>query len=474
MPDDNKITRRDLLTSSAVLGMGAAGLMSAEAAGNKSKNNSGNAQFNSYSRYTPSFGGPPDSDHYLGKLVPGLRASGLPPVPVQAPDLKKLAFKQIGKVKEFHLYCQAVKQEFLPGYFMDVWGFNGSLPGPIIEAYQGDRVRIVVHNQLPEPTTMHWHGFELPVAMDGVPHLIQDPIPPGTTFNYEFDLHQTGTFFYHAHVPMQEAMGMCGLFIIHPQIAYDPPVDRDFALVYQNFYIPPNATINDTSLMDWNWHTINGRSGPFTTPLVAKHGERVRVRLMNFSPMQHHPIHLHGHTFWITGTEGGRIPESAWIPRNNTLVGVAMVQDFEFIAFNPGDWIFHCHMVHHMMNHMVRQVGPRVRGMMNIMDYTAAIPNTPEPKNVLDTEPFKTPGYPQGMIGMMMSKEMSPESIKAYKAPREAQGMRPDWWKGVHGLMTVLRVLPEDLYDLVMNSNGHIADGEIFNAIAAGKYKHKS
>ncbi len=470
---DEKITRRDLLAAGAVVGLSAVGQQSAEAAQKNKKSQGDNSEFNEFSRYRPSFGGPPGSDHYLGKLVPGLRSSGLPPVPVHSPDLKKLEFKQSGRLKEFHLHCQAVKQEFLPGRFMDVWGFNGSLPGPTIEAYQGDRVRIVVHNELPEPTSMHWHGFELPIEMDGVPALVQDLIPPGTSFSYEFDLHQTGTFFYHAHVAMQEAMGMCGLFIVHPKIAYDPPVDRDFALIYQNFFIMPNATIADTSLMDWNWHTINGRCGPYTTPMVAKLGERVRVRLMNFSPMQHHPIHFHGHTFWLTGTEGGRIPESAWIPRNNTLVGVAMVQDFEFIAFNPGDWIFHCHMVHHMMNHMTRQVGPRIRGMMNAMEYDQAMPNAPEPKNVLDGEPFKTPGYPQGMTGMMMSEEMSASSIAAYKGKRETRGMRKDWWKGVHGLMTVLRVLPEELYDLVMNSNRQVSDNEVFDAIVGGKYKKK-
>src|SRR5262249_26131091 len=128
---------------------------------------------------------------------------------------------------------------------------------------------------------------------------------------------------------------------------------------------------------------------------------------------------------------------------------------------------------HHMMNHMVRQVGPRIRGMMNVMDYDQAMPNAPEPKNVLDTEAFKTPGYPQEMIGMMMSQEMSAESIAAYKAPRETRGMRRDWWKGVHGLMTVLRVLPDELYDRVMNSNEPVADGEIFDAIVKGNYKKK-
>ncbi len=312
----NKYTRRDFLSTGTVLGLGALlpGNASAGAAtskhagsttstqataknGNGAHGTSGYININSFSRYEPSFGGPPGSDHYLGKLVPGLRGSGLPPVTVHAPDLKKIPWKMVGGVKEFHITCQNVKQELLPGTFMNIWGYNGSAPGPMIEAYQGDRCRFIVHNELPEPTSMHWHGLELPIAMDGVPGLVQDLIQPGQTYVYEFDLHQTGTFFYHAHVAMQEAMGMAGLFIIHPKIAYDPPVDRDFALVYQNYFIPPNSDIVDTSLMDWNWHAINGRCGPSTTPMVVRLGERVRVRLMNFSPMQHHPIHFHGHTF---------------------------------------------------------------------------------------------------------------------------------------------------------------------------------
>lgn len=474
----NKYSRRDFLSTGTVLGLGAllpgntpSHAASKHIGGTSSSAASvtnaagGNISLTNFSRYQPSFGGPPGSDHYLGKLVPGLRKSGLPPVAVHAPDLKKMPWKMVNGVKEFHIRCQNVKQELLPGTFMNIWGYNGSAPGPVIEAYQGDRCRFIVHNDLPEPTSMHWHGLELPIAMDGVPGLVQDLIEPGQTYVYEFDLHQTGTFFYHAHVAMQEAMGMAGLFIIHPKVAYDPPVDRDFALVYQNYFIPPNSDIVDTSLMDWNWHTINGRCGPSTTPMVVRLGERVRVRLMNFSPMQHHPIHFHGHTFWLTGTEGGRIPESAWIPRNNTLVGVAMVQDFEFVANNPGDWIFHCHMVHHMMNHMVRQVGPRIRGMMNAMEYSNAFPNAPEPKDVLAQAAFQTPGYPQNMQGMMMSEEMSKEAIEKYNAKPETRGMRKDWWKGVHGLMTVLRVLPDDLYDKVMNSQQQLLPGEIFDAV---------
>ena len=297
MPSDN--TRRDFLLMGGAAAAGVAGPAAARAADPAPAD-----KFTSYSRWKPTFGGPPDSDHYLGKLVPGLRASGLAPVPVEMPDLPKLPHKMVGGVKEFELRCTPVRREFLPGYPMNVWGYNDVMPGPLIEATQGDRVRFIVHNELPEPTFLHWHGLEMPVQYDGAATLTQMPILPGKSYVYEFDLHQAGTFFYHSHVAMQEAFGMVGGFVIHPPVAFDPPVDRDFFLIFQNFHISPNQSISDSMAMDWNWHTINGRSGPFTTPLVCKHGERVRVRIMDFSPMQHHPIHLHGHTFWLTGREG--------------------------------------------------------------------------------------------------------------------------------------------------------------------------
>ena len=278
-----------------------------------------------------------------------------------APDVPKLPWTLRDGAKEFHLIAMPVKREFLPHLEMDVWGFNGSMPGPMIEVNQGDRVRIIVENRLPEPTSIHWHSLEIPVSQDGVPGLVQDFIPPGEAFVYEFTLHQHGTFFYHAHVAMQEAMGMVGLFIIHPREAYEPVCDQDFALITQEFQILPNATIPDSQGMEFNFLTFNGRCAPLTTPIVVKLGHRVRLRLVNFSTADHHPIHLHGHTWWVTGTEGGRIPEPGWIPGNNVLVGVAQARDVEFIANNPGDWIMHCHMFHHTMNHMVSMAGPMMR-----------------------------------------------------------------------------------------------------------------
>ena len=153
------------------------------------------------------------------------------------------------------------------------------------------------------------------------------------------------------------------------------------------------------------------------------------------------PIHLHGHTFWVTATEGGRIPESAWIPGNNVLVGVAQVREFEFIANNPGDWPLHCHMFHHMMNHMVSQVGPLSRGL--------ARPGHEDPR-------YEVPGFPQqtGMMAMM-----SPAEMARLKKNPMTRGMREHWPMGVMGLMTVLRVLPPDLYDKVISGKGEVLPG---------------
>src|SRR5216684_2743056 len=156
-------------------------------------------------------------------------------ISVETPDVPQLPWRMADGAKEFHLIAEPVKQELMPGKVVNLWGYNGRAPGPTIQVNQGDRVRIIVDNHLPEPTSMHWHGFEIPVDMDGAPGSSQDPIPPGGRFVYEFTLHQAGTFFYHSHMAMQEMMGMIGAFIMHPKKAYDPPMDKDFAIILQEF-----------------------------------------------------------------------------------------------------------------------------------------------------------------------------------------------------------------------------------------------
>ena len=144
----------------------------------------------------------------------------VPFLPAQTPDTPNLPWETDNGVKVFHLVAEPVKQTIFPGKTIDLWGYNGSSPGPTIQVTQGDRVRIIVDNHLPEPTSMHWHGFEIPFAMDGGPGISQDPIRPGGRFVYEFTLHQEGTYFYHSHMAMQEMMGLLGAFIMHPK---EPP-----------------------------------------------------------------------------------------------------------------------------------------------------------------------------------------------------------------------------------------------------------
>ena len=450
--------RRDFLKqgAAATAGLFAAGTAMGQSSESGASSDKYQGQGGTYPRMHPGTGGPVGSPTDRGKLVPGLRKAGEPPVNVIAPDLKTLSGKIVNGAREFHLQATPTRREVLPGIWMDAYGFNGQFPGPVLEMYQGERVRIVFRNDLPEPTTLHSHGSDLPISMDGIPAVTQDLIQPGKTFVYEYDVHQEGSFFLHPHVAMQEAIGMVVPFIVHPKVAFEPAVDRDFVLMTQQFSMLPNAHIPNTISMDWNFLTINGRCGPYTTPLVCKLGERVRIRFLNFSTLHQHPMHLHGHTFWVTGTEGGRIPETAWIPGNTVIVGVAQSRDVEFVANNPGDWVLHCHMFHHMMNHMVSQVGPIIRQKKN------------DPG-------FEVPGYPQIMKGMSDMKmegkhagKMQMEKANDYSMPmtmedmkkltdrRETQGMREGWYKGVKGLFTVMRVLPPDLYDKLMTTDDPI------------------
>jgi hypothetical protein len=296
------------------------------------------------------------------RVAPGANTNGRPPtaVPVTTPDIPDLPFTMDKGVKVFNLIAEPVKQVIVPGRTFDLWGFNGSAPGPTIQANEGDRVRILFDNHLPEPTGIHWHGLELPNEMDGVPGIGQKPVMPGERFVYEFSLHQNGTFFYHPHMAMQEMVGMLGGFIIHPKTPYAPLVDKDYLIALQEYAVLPNSTIPNSMSMEFNWLTFNGKAGPASTPLIVRHGERVRIRIINLG-MDHHPIHLHGFTFWETGREGARQRESAWTRGNTTLVGVAQARDVEFVADRLGDWMLHCHLPHHMMNQMASTVGPMTR-----------------------------------------------------------------------------------------------------------------
>jgi manganese oxidase len=184
--------------------------------------------------------------------------------------------------------------------------------------------------------------------------------------------------------------------------------------------------VPNTLAMEFNWLTFNGKAGPDCTPMLVRQGERVRIRLINIG-MDHHPIHLHGATFYVTGTEAGRVPSTMWIPQNTVLVGVAQARDIEFDAKYTGDWMLHCHLPHHMMNQMVTMVGPMSHG-------AGAYP-------VDDPDKKKVPGYPQDMW-------MNLDSQVRLRA--EHHGLRAGWPAAMMGMMTMVRVLPPEKYDEIL------------------------
>ncbi len=297
----------------------------------------------------------------LGLVVPDLPADE-PAVdaapsyrPVVTPNGATLPYRLVDGVKIFHLVAEEVLHEFAPGLAARLWGYNGRVHGPTIEAVEGDTVRIYVTNRLPAPTTVHWHGLHVPSGMDGVGGLSQRPIEPGETFRYEFTLRQHGTFMYHSHHDemVQMALGLMGMLVIHPRKPRGPLPDRDFVLLLSEWSVAPGLRRPDVNEMtDFNVLTFNARAFPGTEPLVARTGDRIRIRIGNLSGMDHHPIHVHGTSFKVIETDGGPIPEAGQWPETTVLVPTGSTRTIEFVATNPGDWAVHCHMTHHTMNQM--------------------------------------------------------------------------------------------------------------------------
>jgi len=316
-------------------------------------------------------------------------------------------------VKEFHLVSEPVEREMAEGMTARLWGYNGQSPGPTIEAVEGDRVRIFVTNKLPEHTTVHWHGMILPSGMDGVGGLSQPHIPSGKTFVYEFDLIKSGTFMYHPHSDemVQMAMGMMGMFIVHPRDEKRMRVDRDFVFLLSAYDIDPGTYVPRVMEMtDFNLWTWNSRIFPGIDPLVVAKDDRVRVRVGNLT-MTNHPIHMHGYDFEVTGTDGGWVrPEARW-PEVSIDIPVGAMRAFEFDAKYPGDWAIHCHKSHHTMNAMGHDV-PTFIGV--------------DKKQVAEKIRKIHPGYmPMGTAGMADMGQMEME------LPENTIPMMTGW--GPHG-----------------------------------------
>ncbi len=287
--------------------------------------------------------------------------------PAVVPNGVKAEYKVIDGVKVFHLIAEPIEWEVANGLVIHTWGYNGSVPGPLIEVAEGDKVRIFVTNKLPTHTTVHWHGVLLPCGMDGVAGLTQPGIPIGETFRYEFIFPDSGTFMYHPHddTMTQEGMGLTGMILVHKRESNPKKrPDRDFAIVLHEWTIEVGTSKpNPFEMTDFNLLTMNGKVMPATEPLVAKLGDTVWIRYGNLSAMDHHPIHLHGYSFKIIGSDGGWAKDkSVLLPETTVLVPTGAAKVIEFSANNPGDWVFHCHMTHHIMNQMGHDL-PNMIGM---------------------------------------------------------------------------------------------------------------
>ena len=374
--------------------------------------------------------------------------NGLPYNPVVTLNGWSLPWRMNQGVKEFHLVAEPVVREMSPGFKAHMWGYNGQSPGPTIEVVEGDRVRIFVTNKLPEHTSVHWHGQRLPNGMDGVSGLNQPPIPVGKTFVYEFEARRPGTFMYHPHADemTQMAMGMMGFWVTHPKLDKQGKhplidnVDRDFVFLLNAYDIEPGSmTPKIMTMLDFNLWSWNSRIFPGIDTLNVRHNDKVRIRFGNLT-MTNHPIHLHGHEFLVTGTDGGPTPKSTRWYEVTTDVAVGQMRQIEFLADEEGDWAFHCHKSHHTMNAMGHDVPTMIgvdhRGMVKQMqksvpDYMVmgerGMADMGEMQMLLpdNTAPMMTGKGPYG--GLEMGGMFSTVKVRRDQKPGDYSD--PGWYK---------------------------------------------
>jgi manganese oxidase len=272
------------------------------------------------------------------------------------------------QLREFTLTASEFDWDLMFDAPVKVWGYNGSIPGPELRVREGDTVRITLQNELPVPTTIHWHGVNVPNAMDGVAGLNQAPVDPGQEFVYEFTATPAGTRWYHSHTDpaVQVPMGLYGALIVEPREAES--YDREYTLMLAEWdtELTPGVAAGteprgpkDQMLrggeLGADHFLLNGKMHGAVPPLYVNEGERVLIRLIHTGAIPH-PIHLHGHSFRIVATDGNPVPEAAQWTKDTVLIGPAERYDLAFVADNPGVWMVHCHIEHHMANGMMTTV----------------------------------------------------------------------------------------------------------------------
>lgn len=281
--------------------------------------------------------------------------------PAAARGDRPLVPRLVNGVKEFRLETSLIEWNILPDARVAAYAFNRQVPGPRIRATEGDRVRIVVTNRLPEPTSVHWHGLTLPNAMDGAAGVTQAPIAPGKSFTYEFTLEQAGTFFYHSHeqADRQQSLGLYGALIVDPKLPEPVSYDKETVIQLQEWTFEDGYTfpsMEEAGLLP-NFFTINGKAYPETETITVKQGEKLLIRFIGSQGGFVHPMHIHGGPFTIVATDGNPVPAAAQFRKDTIAVSPGERWDVVWTAQRKGKWLLHCHVLHHLTNDGVETKG---------------------------------------------------------------------------------------------------------------------
>jgi zinc transporter ZupT len=280
--------------------------------------------------------------------------SGATPMPMQTPltptgkgddaslgltDIKPVRIEPDG-TKVFELTTSRTDWEVTKGTIVRAYAYNGVVPGPVFRVNTGDRVKVILTNNLPEPTVIHFHGLPVPADMDGVPGVTQAPVAPGGTFAYVFTAKRPGTYIYHTHFNDFDQLdrGLYGAFIVADPHA--PAVAHDYPVIISSWRVRDDAE---------NFFSINGKAYPETLPLEVKKGDLIRLRFIDISGTEFHTMHVHGHVMKVIARDGNPVTYND--VENTINIGPGQTIDVLLKAdADPGTWLLHCHVLDHMMN----------------------------------------------------------------------------------------------------------------------------
>lgn len=280
---------------------------------------------------------------------------------------------EAGGTKVFQITASVIQWNILGGVAVDAYAYNEQIPGPRLALVQGDKVRIEFHNELPEPSTMHWHGLIVPNEMDGPAQITQDPVPPGGRYDYSFTVEQSGTYFYHSHdhPDRQQGLGLYGAIIVSPRdAAQEVKADQEYTIQLQEWLYRGGLTYPAMPMEGAlaNYFTINGKAYPETDTVHMRVGQTVKLRFIGTNNSFVHPMHVHGGPFEMVARDGETLQSGARFLADTVNVGPGQRYDLIWTARRPGKWLVHCHIPHHTANDNVEVQGGG--GLMMILDVT--------------------------------------------------------------------------------------------------------